>query len=76
MSDAALHGMGSTKGLVTCRSTLDSDMNRLRSAVEVTERLEERFVQAKPDIISIQAPIGELEAMMPHLDGTPLEQES
>ena len=47
----------------------------LEQAGEVTLRLEERLIKSRADIEATDLPVAELEVMLPHLDGTPLEQE-
>jgi len=58
-----------------CRSELQASRSNLRQAVEVTAGLSTRLDSARTDIATLEPPVEELEARLPHLDGTPLEAE-
>uniref|UniRef100_A0A7S3WKL3 ALIX V-shaped domain-containing protein n=1 Tax=Emiliania huxleyi TaxID=2903 RepID=A0A7S3WKL3_EMIHU len=54
---------------------LDTNRERLETALEVTAKLRSRHESSLREMGGLDAPLEELEARLPHLDGTPLEAE-
>ena len=82
--DAALMGelasfsveqLASGQALGACRGRLQTCRSRVRQATSVTASLQQRFEKAADDIAAIESPLDELNANLPHPDGTTLEQE-
>ena len=71
----ATGGVASSSALGACRARLAQCKTRLRTAADVTRGLTSRLSAAVPGIEAIEAPLEELHASLPHLDGTPLEAE-
>mmetsp|Transcript_26457 Transcript_26457/g.79063 ORF Transcript_26457/g.79063 Transcript_26457/m.79063 type:complete len:233 (-) Transcript_26457:195-893(-) len=70
-----LHALKTTQPLVITRSQLDTNRERLETALEVTAKLRSRHESSLREMGGLDAPLEELEARLPHLDGTPLEAE-
>ena len=70
-----LSSLRSSMALATCRSTVTAAAEKVKTAVSVTSSLGARLDAAISDLHAISPSISEIEAQMPHLDGTPLEQE-
>jgi hypothetical protein len=71
----ATGGNASSGLLGACRARLAQCRTRLRTAADVTKGLVNRLATGLPSLEAIEAPLEELQASLPHLDGTPLEAE-
>ena len=71
----ATGGNASSGLLGACRARLAQCRTRLRTAADVTKGLVNRLTTGLPSLEAIEAPLEELQASLPHLDGTPLEAE-
>ena len=72
---ANLSSMRSSMALTTCRSTVSAAAEKVKTANSVTKKLGTRLDAAMDDLTALTPSIHEIEAQMPHLDGTPLEEE-
>ena len=70
-----LDGLRTTAQLAELRARVAANVEHYDKAVTTTASLRSRLDAARAEIGKVQAPVSELEARMPHLDGTPLEAE-
>ena len=71
----ATGGHASSGLLTACRARLAQCRTRLRTAADVTKGLVNRLTTGMSSLEAIEAPLEELQAALPHLAGTPLEEE-
>ena len=70
-----LAALPSSARLGRCRADLADDQERLKQAEKITKGLADRFASARDDVASLDPDEETLVAGLPHLDGTPLEEE-
>ena len=73
--EGKLASLKTTEDLTMCRSKLSDRKSQFVKAKDVTKKLCKRMDEELDSLMLITKSIAEIEAEMPHLDGTTLEQE-